>query len=247
MKENMFNLETAIKKWRQQMIAGGIKTPEFLDELENHLREDVAQQICAGTEMKEAFENAVRCIGEANALKMEFAKANRRTLAEWLKAKLDELLPRGPVPMPELGDFSAAAQQTLALAREEAPRLHHDFIGTEHVLLGLAQSQSGALPKVMQRLGVNRENVRTEIEKWIGLGQPATRIPAKIPFTPRAKRALSLAAKEAKSFGRPDIGAEHIFLGLLLEGHGVAALVLKNLGVDAEKTRVEIRRALAGS
>lgn len=244
----MFNLEKAILEWRKQMISAGIKSPAPLDELESHLRDDIAQQVSNGTDAKVAFDTAVDRIGEANALKMEFAKTGRRTFAQRIIAVLEKLLLlRSPVPMPALAEFSTAAQQTLALAREEAPRLHHDFIGTEHVLLGLTQSRSGVLPAVMQRLGVNRDNVRSEIEKWIGLGQPAPRIPEKIPFTPRAKRALSLAAQEAKSFGHAEISAEHIFLGLLIEGHGVAALVLKDLGVDAEQTRAEIRRALADS
>ena len=144
-----------------------------------------------------------------------------------------------------LAEFTSNAQETLTLAREEAPRLHHDFIGTEHVLLGLTKSPAGIVPKVMQKMGVDSENVRREIEKWVGLGQPATQNSTTIPYTPRAKRALSLAAQEAKALHRTHIGAEHIFLGLLLEGHGVAALVLKSLGVDVEKARAEIRRELA--
>ena len=242
----MFNIENAIAEWRQRMLNAGIKSPALLDELETHLRDDIVEQIRHGADAKTAFDAAVQRIGDAKSLSVEFAKTNRRTLAQWLKAKLEELLPRGPVPMPNLADFTAAAQQTLALARQEAPRLNHDFIGTEHVLLGLTQSDSGPVSKILKHMGISREKVRAEIEKWVGLGQPAPRIAEKIPFTPRAKRALSLAATEAKSFGHANIGSEHIFLGLLLEGHGVAALVLKQLGVDAEKTRTEIRRELAG-
>jgi ATP-dependent Clp protease ATP-binding subunit ClpC len=149
--------------------------------------------------------------------------------------------------MPPLSDFTADSQETLSFARQEAPLLHHDFIGTEHILLGLTKSETGIVPKLMQRLGVDSGKVSAEIQKWVGLGQPAPRNPSEIPFTPRAKRALSFAAKEAGALNQTQIGAEHIFLGLLLEGHGVAALVLKSLGVDAEKARQEIRRSLAGA
>ncbi|MDB6020719.1 MAG: clpC [Pedosphaera sp.] len=243
----MHDLETAIATWRQQMQAGGIKNPGVLNELENHLREDVAMQVLGGMDAQQAFEAAVRRIGEAGALRAEFAKGNRWTLLRRLKARLEGLISgRHAGPMPDFADFTAGAQQTLALAREEAPRLHHDFIGTEHVLLGLTISQAGIVPKVMQKMGVDSEKVRREIEKWVGPGQNAGRNPAAIPFTPRAKRALLLAANEAKALDSAHIGAEHIFLGLLLEGHGVAALVLKSLGVDVEKTRAEILRESAG-
>ena len=242
----MFNLENEIAQWRQQMITCGIKKFQILDELEAHLREDVAQQISAGAGAQRAFEIAVERIGEPKRLKAEFAKATGGSLLWRLKIWLSRLRVHADT-MPDLTSFSVDGQRTLSFAREEAPRLHHDFIGTEHVLLGLTQSSGEIVPKMLQRMGVDSGNVRREIEKWVGLGQPAPRIPEQIPYTPRAKRALMLAAKEAKSLNRPQIGAEHIFLGLLLEGNGVAALVLKDLGVDPEKTRSEIRRELAGS
>lgn len=240
----MFDLEKQIAEWRREMSHAGIRNPEVLDELEAHLREDIELQIRAGVDAQQSFDAAVRRIGEARALQKEFAKAGRWTLLFRLKVRMGSLFASSD---PAWADFTDSARQTLALAREEAPRMHHDFIGTEHVLLGLTESPAGVVPKIMQRLGVDSAKVRLEIEKWVGLGQPAARIPAEIPYTPRAKRALSLAAKEAKALNQSQIGAEHIFLGLLLEGHGVAALVLKSLGVDPERIRAEIRRELAGS
>jgi Clp amino terminal domain, pathogenicity island component len=242
----MFELEKAIADWRQRMLAAGIKAPMPLDELESHLREHIAQLIRAGSDAQTAFDAAVQGIGDPKRLKAEFVKASGGSLLWRLKNWLAQL--RGHADMmPSLADFTTDGQQTLSFAREEAPRLHHDFIGTEHILLGLTKSDTGIMPKLMQRLEVDSGKVSAEIQKWVGLGQPAERIPAEIPFTPRAKRALSLAAKEAGTLNQTQIGAEHIFLGLLLEGHGVAALVLKSLGVDADKTRAEIRRTLAGA
>jgi Clp amino terminal domain, pathogenicity island component len=244
----MFNLEEKITEWRRRMQAAGIKSPEPLDELESHLRDDVAQQIRAGVDAQTAFESAVRRLGEADTLKAEFAKTAKWTRLRKLIAGLTKLL-RGShaEPMPSLADFTPDAQESLAFAREEAPQLHHDFIGTEHVLLGLTRSQTGIVPKVLERIGVDSERVRREIMKWVGPGQFAPKAAAEIPYTPRAQRALMLAANEAKALNSPVVGAEHIFLGLLLEGHGVAALVLKSLEVDVERTRAEIRREMAGS
>jgi ATP-dependent Clp protease ATP-binding subunit ClpC len=118
--------------------------------------------------------------------------------------------------------------------------LNHDFIGTEHVLLGLLKSQSGIVPNVMGRLGVEFDSIRAEIEKVIGPGLPAHRVAANIPYTPRATRALALAAKEAEGLNQAQVSPEHIFLGLIKEGTGVAAVVLNNLGVDIGRARGEI-------
>ena len=146
---------------------------------------------------------------------------------------------RGAVGLPPLEDFNANARQTLDLAREEAPRFHHDFIGTEHVLLGLLKSENGVASNVLRRFGVEREAVRMEIEKIVGVG-PVHKASAAISYTPRARKALLLAVCEAKAMNHAEVGPGHIFLGLLKEGGGVAALVLRNLGIEIKRTREEI-------
>jgi Clp amino terminal domain, pathogenicity island component len=230
----MFDLEKKIGDWRQQMLAAGLKTGEALDELEDHLRNDIQQQIQAGLTAEQAFEVAVERIGGTQALKTEFAKIRRRTgFLGMLKGFL--LGARAPF----IG-FTPEAQQSLDLARAEAPRLNHDFIGTEHVLLGLLNSESDIVSKVMRRLGIESNVVRAEIEKVIGLGVPAKRVAAEIPFTPRATRAFALAVKEAEMLHQKQVNSEHIFLGLIRENGGVAGLVLRNLGVDIKRAREEI-------
>jgi ATP-dependent Clp protease ATP-binding subunit ClpA len=151
----MFELDQAIAEWRQRMIAGGIKSPVPLEELESHLREDVQNQIRSGATPERAF--------------------------------------------------IAATKQ----------------------------------------MGVRRELVRAEIEKIVGAGSQCGNVQA-LPYTPRVKKSLDLAAREAKILKRPQIGAEHIFLGLVIEGSGVAGLVLKRLGVDAGKACGEIMKELSG-
>ncbi len=108
------------------------------------------------------------------------------------------------------------------------------------MLLGLLKSQSGIVSNVMRRLGVEFETIRAEIEKVIGPGMPAQRVAANIPYTPRATRALALAAKEAEDLNQAQVSPEHIFLGLIKEGEGVAAIVLRNLGVDISRARGEV-------
>jgi hypothetical protein len=149
----------------------------------------------------------------------------------------------GPMPDETLDSFTPRARRVLALAREEAVRLNHFFAGTEHVLLGLIFLGGGVAVNVLAKLGVNLPNVRETIEKGVGAGpdQRATRNPT---FTPRVKKAMALAVKEAKTMNHAYVGTEHILLGLLREGDGVAARVLKDLGVDIEKTRVEIIKEL---
>jgi len=146
------------------------------------------------------------------------------------------------VPADILAAFSQSAQRTLELAQEEAPRFHHCFIGTEHMLLGLLGGDTGIVPNVLRNLGVERETVRLEIEKFVGMG-PEQQIAGPLPYTPRARRALLLAKSEAESLNYSRVGPEHIFLGLIREGDGVAARVLKNLGVELQRTREEILKA----
>ena len=142
-----------------------------------------------------------------------------------------------------LRNFTPRAQQVLALARNEADRFHHNFVGTEHLLLGIIQLGQGVAVNVLQKLGLDLETVRLEVEKQVGTG-PDQKMLGNIPYTPRVKKVLALADKEAKALNHTYIGTEHILLGLLLEGDGVASRVLQSLEVDVEQTRQEILKEL---
>src|SRR5687768_2759150 len=142
-----------------------------------------------------------------------------------------------------MNNFTPRAQQVLALARKEADRFNHNFVGTEHLLLGLIKLGQGVAVNVLQKLGLDLETVRMEVEKQVGTG-PDQKMIGNIPYTPRVKKVLALAAKEAKALNHTYVGTEHILLGLLREGDGVAARVLKNLDVDIEQTRQEILKEL---
>lgn len=142
-----------------------------------------------------------------------------------------------------MSNFTPRAQQVLALARKEADRFNHNFVGTEHLLLGLIKLGQGVAVNVLQKMGLDLETVRLEVEKQVGTGPDQKQV-GNIPYTPRVKKVLSLAAKEAKALNHTYVGTEHILLGLLREGDGVAARVLKNLDVDIEQTRQEILKEL---
>src|SRR6516225_7971523 len=142
-----------------------------------------------------------------------------------------------------MSNFTPRAQQVLALARKEADRFNHNFLGTEHLLLGLIKLGQGVAVNVIQKMGLDLETVRMEVEKQVGTG-PDQKMIGNIPYTPRVKKVLALAAKEAKALNHTYVGTEHILLGLLREGDGVAARVLKNLDVDIEQTRQEILKEL---
>src|SRR6188472_2251904 len=142
-----------------------------------------------------------------------------------------------------MNNFTPRAQQVLALARKEADRFNHNFVGTEHLLLGLIALGQGIAVNVLQKTGLDLEKVRDEVIKQVGTG-PDQKLLGNIPYTPRVKKALALAAKEAKALNHTYVGTEHILLGLLREGDGVAARVLKNLEVDIEQTRQEILKEL---
>src|ERR1700712_4236662 len=149
-----------------------------------------------------------------------------------------------PLPLhPTMNNFTPRAQQVLALARKEADRFNHNYVGTEHLLLGLIKLGQGVAVNVLQKMGLDLETVRMEVEKQVGSG-PETKMVGNIPYTPRVKKVLALAGKEAKSLNHSYVGTEHILLGLLREGEGVAARVLKNLEVDIERTRNEILKEL---
>ncbi len=140
-------------------------------------------------------------------------------------------------------NFTPRAQQVLALARKEADSLNHNFVGTEHVLLGLIRLGQGVAVTVLQKLGLDLETVKREVEKQVGKG-PDQKLFGNIPYTPRVKKVLALAANEAKALNHSYVGTEHILLGLLQEGDGVAARVLKDLDVDVEQTRQEVLKEL---
>jgi len=138
--------------------------------------------------------------------------------------------------------FTEKAIKVIMLAQEEARRLGHNFVGTEQILLGLIGENTGIGPKVLKAMGVNLKDARVEVEKIIGRGSGFVAV--EIPFTPRAKRVLELSLEEARQLGHNYIGTEHLLLGLIREGEGVAARVLENLGVDLSKVRSQIIRSL---
>ncbi len=140
--------------------------------------------------------------------------------------------------------FTERARQVVVLAQEEARTLKHNYIGTEHILLGLLREEEGVGARVLELLGVTIERTRAEVLKLVGSGEEVTA--GQIPFTPRAKKVLELALREALSFAHNYIGTEHILLGLMRENEGVAARVLREFGADPEKVRNEVIRMVSG-
>ncbi|MDD5019098.1 MAG: ATP-dependent Clp protease ATP-binding subunit [Candidatus Omnitrophica bacterium] len=142
--------------------------------------------------------------------------------------------------------FTERARKVIVLAKEEARRFNHDYIGTEHLLLGLIREGEGVAAAVLQKLGLSLESIRLEVEKLVQPG-PSTQIQGDVPFTPRSKKALELSAEEARSLGHNYIGTEHLLLGLIREGEGVASQVLLNLGLDLNRVRNEIMELLGSA
>src|SRR5438876_1786465 len=142
-----------------------------------------------------------------------------------------------------MNNFTTRAQQVLASARKEADRFNDNYVGTEHLVLGLIKLGQVVAVNVLQKMGLGVETVRMEVEKQVGSG-PETKMVGNVPYTPRVKKVLALAGKEAKALNHSYVGTEHILLGLLREGEGVAARVLKSLEVDIERTRNEILKEL---
>ena len=136
-------------------------------------------------------------------------------------------------------NFTPRAQQVLALVRKEADRFNHNYVGTEHLLLGLIKLDQGVAVNVLKKMGLDLETVQMEVEKHAPPG-PDHKVAGTIPYTPRVKKVLDLAAKEAKQLSHTYVGTEHILLGLLREGNGVAAKVLRGLDIDLDQTRQEI-------
>jgi ATP-dependent Clp protease ATP-binding subunit ClpC len=140
--------------------------------------------------------------------------------------------------------FTDRARRVVVLAQEEAKRLNHNYIGTEHVLLGLIGEGEGVAARALESLGISLTAVRQQVEEIIGRGQQAQQ--GHIPFTPRAKKVLELAQRESRALGHNYIGTEHILLGLLREGDGVAAQVLVRLGADLNRVRQQVIQLLHG-
>jgi len=142
--------------------------------------------------------------------------------------------------------FTERARKVILLAKEEAKRFNHDYIGTEHLLLGLIREGEGVAAAVLASLGLSSDQIRFEVEKLVKPG-PATIVSGDIPFTPKAKKVIELAMEEARQLGHNYIGTEHLLLGLVKEGEGVASQVLMNLGLDMDKVRNEVMGLLGSS
>src|SRR5919198_235411 len=140
--------------------------------------------------------------------------------------------------------FTDRARRVVVLAQEEARLLNHNYIGTEHLLLGLIHEGEGLAAKALESLGVSLEQVRAQVEEMIGVGTATPQ--GHIPFTPRAKKVLELSLREALQLGHNYIGTEHILLGLLREGEGVATQVLMKIGLDMQKIRQTVLQLMQG-
>jgi ATP-dependent Clp protease ATP-binding subunit ClpC len=140
--------------------------------------------------------------------------------------------------------FTDRARRVVVLAQEEARMLNHNYIGTEHILLGLIHEGEGVAAKALESLGISLDGVRTQVTEIIGEGQQAPS--GHIPFTPRAKKVLELSLREALQLGHNYIGTEHILLGLIREGEGVGAQVLQKLGADLNRVQQQVIQILSG-
>ena len=140
--------------------------------------------------------------------------------------------------------FTERARQVVVLAQDEARALKHNYIGTEHILLGLLRQEKGLAARVLESLGITVEEVRAHVARMIGQGDEVTQ--GHIPFTPRAKKVLELSLREAKALQHGYIGTEHILLGIVRENEGVAARILLHFDADAETIRSEVIRMLSG-
>ncbi len=142
--------------------------------------------------------------------------------------------------------FTERARKVVLLAKEEAKRFNHDYISTEHILLGLIREGEGVAAAVLENLGLDSEKIRMEVEKLVQPG-PTTVISGDIPFTPKAKKVIELAMDEARNLGHNYIGTEHLLLGIIREGEGVASQVLVNLGLDLNRVREEVMQLLGSA
>jgi hypothetical protein len=156
---------------------------------------------------------------------------------------LEQIFGGPPLGYDYTGTFTPRAQQVLALARREANRLNHNFLGTEHLLLGLVALGQGVAVNILQKEGVDLETARNEVKNYVGTG-PDRKNLGNVPYTPRVKKVVHFATKEARALNHTYVGTEHILLGLLREGDGVAGQILRRLGMDIERTRQEILKEL---
>ena len=141
--------------------------------------------------------------------------------------------------------FTEPARRAIVLAQDEARTLHHDYVGTEHVLLGLLREEDGVAVRALQSLDITVEVVRPQVAQLVG---PAVEVaPGQIPFTPRSKKVLELSLREAVSLGHNHIGTEHLLLALMRESEGIAAQILVELGADDEAVRHAVGRILSRS
>jgi len=163
-------------------------------------------------------------------------------MMNWLKA-LRKALTEPVTSVGAINNFTPRAQQVLALARKEADRFHHNFVDTEHLLLGLIKLGQGVAFNVLTRLRLDLETVRSEIEKQVDTGPDQKKL-GNIPYSPTVRSILAYASKEARKLSHTYVGTEHILLGMLREGNGVAGRILENLGVEIEQTRKEILKEL---
>jgi ATP-dependent Clp protease ATP-binding subunit ClpC len=157
---------------------------------------------------------------------------------------LDGLWTRRPILQEVFERFTDRARRSVVLAQAEARMLNHNYIGTEHLLLGLVSAGEGVAFEALKTLGVSTTDVRAQVRLIVGEGQAAPT--GHIPFTPRAKKVLELALREALQLGHNYIGTEHILLGLIREGEGVAAQVLETLGADLGRARQTVMQLLSG-
>ena len=141
--------------------------------------------------------------------------------------------------------FTERSRQVVVLAQDEARRLAHNYIGTEHLLLGLLREEEGLAARVLESFDITVEDVRAQVARIVGQGDEVST--GQIPFTPRSKKVLELALREGIELGHNYIGTEHILLGLVRENDGVAVRILRDLGAGAEKIRDEILRVLSGA
>ncbi len=142
--------------------------------------------------------------------------------------------------------FTDRARQVIVLAQEEARMLDHNYVGTEHILLGLLRESEGIAAKALTSRGISLDAVRQQVEEIIGRGSQPPSASGHIPFTPRAKKVLELSLREALQLGHDYIGTEHILLGLIREGDGVAAHILDESGVDLNQARQQVIGLLTG-
>ncbi len=142
--------------------------------------------------------------------------------------------------------FTERARKVILLSKQEAKRFNHDYIGTEHVLLGLLREGEGVAAAVLQSLGMNLNNIRMEVEKLVQPG-PTTVVSGDLPFTPKAKKVMEIAMEEARALGHNYIGTEHLLLGLIREGEGVASQVFLNMGMDLDRVREEVIKLLGST